>query len=311
MASSESLVRPASCRIYPGWRGVRSSIKAFNQEKSPHIGKSRCNHLSRATGWGGGWLVMLKTKEAYLRRHNISTGQRIKTQQRSKTPPPEKPPAAELALPLHRRRSISHDVSDHITPTSERSETGKEWNAAAWAQRRKQHMIARATGETHRSPSEVIDPTILTRHHSPGRARQREEPDQKSWRERRKETYLATHNAKPHHPSAVAVGTTAVLFAGKLLRRRSRNSLATGDEDGDESAVEGLESAVVGEESLIRCAHEVEPPKEARGKSWKQKRKVLLGPRRVFYHVNPLCSDPPPPPSSEPSTPHHHHPVTT
>jgi len=197
-----------------------------------------------------------KAKEAFLRRHNLASPRLSSPDAtRAKTPPPTER-REEDAVP-HRRRSLSHD--DVNSPmASERRDAGK-----SWAQKRKEHIVARATGEvTHRSSEAVVEP------HPP--ISPRDERDHKTWKEKRKENFLATHNAKP---KPVDVGATAIMFASKLLRNRTKLAIGLPTGESTDTMLSGTEEDQLQNGPLSERPSTPSTPTTPREKSWKQKRK--------------------------------------
>ncbi|KAL1523073.1 hypothetical protein AB1Y20_018033 [Prymnesium parvum] len=210
-----------------------------------------------------------KAKEAYLRRHglkaranpspDVETAQPAAApavsspQKRSKTPEPRG--SSLCSLPI--RHTLSNeDLSARKEPAA--------FSDLSWAQKRKMHIEARAAGHSQRPVVEAAPPRAAV---APTAVEAKPSLDgEKTWRERRKEAFLVTHNAKPKQTS---VGTTVIMFAA-LLRQRSKGG-KTGQ---TESSLRDTEvDDAPGETSDDVPILAVGEPAKPAAKSWKQKRK--------------------------------------
>ena len=145
-----------------------------------------------------------KAKEAYLRKHGQGRTRSDGSGYASGYSSTEDEPLA----------------SARERPLSERDEAGK-----SWAQRRKENLLARASG--CRSPR-AADPLGVSLAAVQFAAKLKEgvkkkkEGGEPSWKEKRRISFEKRHGVKPSEPVGVAL--TSVLFAAKLRRRAAGNA---------------------------------------------------------------------------------------
>ncbi|KAL3931032.1 MAG: hypothetical protein SGPRY_001290, partial [Prymnesium sp.] len=180
-----------------------------------------------------------KHKEAYLRRHGLKPrlpstefGSRDSSARSYDSLPSERRKSSLSSLediPVRRRRAASHDavpMRKDASRDSPRKEMG--FSELSWLQKRKMHVEARAAGHSQRCSEEVprslsTPPALYT------------ENDRPSWRERRKDAFLATHNAKPKDAQ---INATVMKFAALLKDRTKGDQTGASNEEKSEGAHE-------------------------------------------------------------------------
>ena len=175
---------------------------------------------------------MKARKEAYLRKHGLGS-------------------------PRPSKEEIVTASDSESSPKPAKSQADGE---KSWAQKRKEHMLARASGVPVRTASDDVDVAMAAVKFA---AKLKVGAQGPSWKQKRKDAYLATHNAK-RPEKQVRVAVKSVVFAQRLLKLR--NAAGAAAAAGQE--VDPLEAGIGGTDSLPSPRRK--PPGE---KTWTQKRK--------------------------------------
>jgi hypothetical protein len=175
-----------------------------------------------------------KRKEVYLRKHGLS------------------PRSPRSSRELISDPAASLPESGETSPRSPAAATNNRANGPqqqSWASKRKEHVLARA-GVPRAPPTQADVAVTAVKFAAKLKMRSAGE---KSWQEKRKEAYLATHNAK--RPEAqFRIAAKSLVFASKMLK--------TVRNDGSEGA-----------DHASGSAPQLSRQKSAGEKSWTQKRK--------------------------------------
>ena len=204
-----------------------------------------------------------KRKEVYLRKHGLS---------------PRTPREShELSEPL------GHELLRTEPPTGGieecKSPMAAESHEKSWAAKRKEHLLHRAGVARDPAPIDVAATAVHFAAKLKLQAQAAKEAARakgiKSWQEKRKEAFMATHGGKPTQDLRVAVKT--VIFANRLLAKRRDASSAAAALHGVEPLERGppssSTSSATGGETSSRGSNRAAGTKSAAEKSWTQRRK--------------------------------------
>ena len=221
-----------------------------------------------------------KRKEVYLRKHGLT---------------PRSPRSSSEDLSGELSGELSGGSSSSAVPSRSPStlRPPSAGQQQSWASKRKEHLLHRAG--VARVPAAPMDVAATAVHFAAKlRLQAARAKGVKSWQEKRKEAFMATHGVRPEQKMRVAV--KSVIFANRMLTKQRRAS-ADADADASTHGVDPLERGPPSSSTSSATGGETTGVETPRGgsklpaeKSWTQRRKETYLKR--YGYKRPV--DPPP-----------------